>query len=496
MPFRCWRECRSIIARAAGKAAFPLWERVARIEDARRESNCAEVDAAIGRAQGWRRAPPPSAGGGPCPPPPVGLVGFHAQGRGPSAACWLGHRVAGGIPFLPSCDHGVEDDNQLAHAGNERHLRLFSLGNQALIEGFDDGIVLGGGAEARHVDGVANPAATTLDVALATALSAIVVIRSKADQGRGDLVAYMAKLRHSGDEVSGGRFSEARYALDDLGAFGKICCGLDLGRDCSLELFNFGSQALQDACMRFSNLSRRRMCVLALQPGLDLDQGYACFHQRHQFLVCGIARLAWGLVKRLRKPGDHLRVDRIVLGQPPGRQRKAADPLGVDNPDLDASVVQHFAPFTLVTAACLHHRLAHLVLAEPGNQLAVTLCGVRAALPQCKCANARIHLALGDIDADDNEIVLCHHPLPSLLGSGSKPLQLFGLRKTPELSLALTQAYRFWGVTGSVPATGGFAETARSHILPDFLDTRGVGRRHERWNRMRWTRLRCRALFC
>src|SRR5215467_1276340 len=32
------------------------------------------------------------------------------------------------------------------------------------------------------------------------------------------------------------------------------------------------------------------------------------------------------------------------------------------------------------------------------------------------------------------------------------------------------------GVTGSVPATGGFARTARSHILPDFLDTRGVSR--------------------
>src|SRR6202030_84331 len=37
---------------------------------------------------------------------------------------------------------------------------------------------------------------------------------------------------------------------------------------------------------------------------------------------------------------------------------------------------------------------------------------------------------LGNVNTDDNEIVLCHHPLPSLLGSGSKPLQLFGLRKT------------------------------------------------------------------
>src|SRR6266581_1194278 len=124
-----------------------------------------------------------------------------------------------------------------------------------------------------------------------------------------------------------------------------------------------------------------------------------------------ILRLARRLAKRLGEPGDHLRVDRIVLGQPSCRQREAADPLGVNNPHLDAR---------------------------------------------------------------DNEITLCHRPLPSLLGPGSKPLQLFGLRKTPELSLALIQANRFWGVTGSVPATGGFARTARSLILTDFPDTRGV----------------------
>ncbi|MGH8336522.1 MAG: hypothetical protein ACRETL_06845, partial [Gammaproteobacteria bacterium] len=76
------------------------------------------------------------------------------------------------------------------------------------------------------------------------------------------------------------------------------------------------------------------------------------------------------------------------------------------------------------------------MLAKPRNQLAVTLSGARAGLAQFERANARIYLILCHIDADDNESILCHHPLPSLLGTGSKPLQLFGLRKTPELSLA------------------------------------------------------------
>src|SRR5262249_3483989 len=44
---------------------------------------------------------------------------------------------------------------------------------------------------------------------------------------------------------------------------------------------------------------------------------------------------------------------------------------------------------------------------------------------------------------------------PFLARSGSKPLQLFGLRKTPELSLALSQALSPLGAAGSVPATGG-----------------------------------------
>src|SRR5215813_4372045 len=65
------------------------------------------------------------------------------------------------------------------------------------------------------------------------------------------------------------------------------------------------------------------------------------------------------------------------------------------------------------------------------------------------------------------------HSLPCSVRA-QRPLQLFGLRKTPELSLALIQAPSLWGATGSVPATGGSDQTARSHILSDLLDTRGV----------------------
>src|SRR6202035_2356832 len=62
--------------------------------------------------------------------------------------------------------------------------------------------------------------------------------------------------------------------------------------------------------------------------------------------------------------------------------------------------------------------------------------------------------------------------LPSLLGSGSKPMQLFALRKTPDLSLAPRQALAPLEHHGLRSSDGRLVRTARSHILADFADTR------------------------
>ena len=70
--------------------------------------------------------------------------------------------VAALIPFLPSCDQGVEDDDELAHASDERNFRLLSLGYQAVIVGLEHRVVLSGCADTGHVDGVADPAAAPL----------------------------------------------------------------------------------------------------------------------------------------------------------------------------------------------------------------------------------------------------------------------------------------------------------------------------------------------
>src|SRR3984893_18961532 len=85
-------------------------------------------------------------------------------------------RVATGVPFLASRDHGVEDDDELSHAGDERDLRLLALGDQATIEGLEHGVVLGRGPETSHVEEIADLAASALDVAFAPPSSTVVIV--------------------------------------------------------------------------------------------------------------------------------------------------------------------------------------------------------------------------------------------------------------------------------------------------------------------------------
>jgi hypothetical protein len=184
------------------------------------------------------------------------------------------------------------------------------------------------------------------------------------------------------------------------------------------------------------------MLATVFQVRLQIQQSLACIDDLDQPLACRVVGLARCFGEGLGEPGDHLRIDRIVLGEASGRAGEAAHPLRVDDPDFDAGLAQRLGPVLLITAGSLHGRLADPVFAKPADQRALPLRGTGERLPLRQRANARIHLVLGHINTDDNDLTLCHHPLPSLLGSGSKPVQLFGLRKTPDLSLAPRQALK------------------------------------------------------
>src|SRR5260370_38667006 len=104
----------------------------------------------------------------------------------------LAYRVATGNPFLATSDHDVENNDQLADAGDQGNLCLLALGDQATIEGLERRVVPGRSSQASHVEQIAGLAASPLDLPLAPPFTAIVIVRRDAQQGGDRLVAHLA----------------------------------------------------------------------------------------------------------------------------------------------------------------------------------------------------------------------------------------------------------------------------------------------------------------
>src|SRR5208282_891857 len=143
---------------------------------AKRGSNC-EVRGSpvLGRAQGWRCAPPPSAASALTPSAhrafwhPCGRRDAPPGGRAKAGSCGSLRRA----PGLVASEHRVQDDDQLAHACDQSDLGFLAPGAQALVVGLEHRVVLGGGAHDRHIEKVAELAASALDAPHAFALATV-----------------------------------------------------------------------------------------------------------------------------------------------------------------------------------------------------------------------------------------------------------------------------------------------------------------------------------
>src|ERR1700730_18164782 len=87
-------------------------------------------------------------------------------------------------------------------------------------------------------------------------------------------------------------------------------------------------------------------------------------------------------------------------------------------------------------------------------------------------ADARIHLALGDINTGDNQTVLCHHPAPFLARFGLKSHATVRAEEDTGSVPRSPSGSQPLSTNGLRSSDGRLVRTARSHILADFSDTR------------------------
>src|SRR5262249_47344579 len=110
------------------------------------------------------------------------------------------------------------------------------VGDEAIVVGLEDGVVLGGGTEHGHVEDAAQLLASAGDAAGGGVVAAVVVVGGGADQGGGlggGGVGGLGPPRHEGGDAVR---AEAGDAAQQAGAFGPLLVVGDQFGDGGIEL--------------------------------------------------------------------------------------------------------------------------------------------------------------------------------------------------------------------------------------------------------------------
>ena len=77
-----------------------------------------------------------------------------------------------GLPGSAVAKHGIQRSDHLTHDRDDDDLRLFAGDGEAIVEGFEDGVVTAG-AESSHVEDVSDRHAAAVDAAMSPELATV-----------------------------------------------------------------------------------------------------------------------------------------------------------------------------------------------------------------------------------------------------------------------------------------------------------------------------------
>ena len=217
---------------------------------------------------------------------------------------------------------GVEDCQQLAHAGGDHDLERLAGGFQTLGEGAEDRVVSACGQRG-HVEHAADRGTPAPDRTFAAEAAAVPVEGRHPHQG-GDLLAVdLAQLGQLGEERGSGHRPDARHAPQAIHFVFPVVVGFDQSQDFLLDLIDLFAEHHEHLLNALAN-HLRGGCVLAVGfGGLQLDQLASADHQLLEF--CSFFRdLSDGpRLRLLGIAGKHIGIDPIGLGEDPQTRAKS-----------------------------------------------------------------------------------------------------------------------------------------------------------------------------
>jgi len=345
--------------------------------------------------------------------------------------------------------HGIEDDEDLAHAGSPGHLVGLSGPQEPLIELSDDGIAAGG-RHGAHVEHRTDVASSAPDLALSLVGTAVAVQRGNAHQG-GDLAAVQgAEFRQSGDHRRGRDGAHAGEALEDLVLFAPQGAFADELAEVPVD----GCQAL------FEDLDE--LLDVGTDPLGGADQTVLLRREHLDDLTApGVEGLELAELDRLEGPdlgsdrfaetGQDAGIDGIGLGELSGGLGEVPDLPGVENHERQTLCGQVVDGVHLPAARGLEEHQGGVVRFDEVGQQGDAVFAVGKAHAFSGGCHGHIEAVLGDIDTDKDAGLECFHD-----GSPcSRPCGMRDLVRVPgncsgllEKVVATLASPRAWGPKG------------------------------------------------
>src|SRR5260221_5338694 len=210
--------------------------------------------------------------------------------------------------------HGVEDDQQLAHASGDDNFKRFARGFESLSEGADDRVAAFGG-EGGHVQGAADRGTSAPDGALTPKGSAVMVEGSQPDQRANLLTVESSEFRKVRQEGHGDRGADAGCTLQDFSLVAPVVVRFEEGEDAFLDSQDVLVEAINHALNALADVPRGARFEPVGLSSPQIDQLPTANDELLEFglFLRGFGNGAWTDV--LAKAGEDRGMQRIGLGQ-------------------------------------------------------------------------------------------------------------------------------------------------------------------------------------
>ena len=331
-------------------------------------------------------------------------------------------------------EHGIENGEQLAHAGGKSHLLWLACCQEPLIEGTKDWI-MADGDKGGHIQSGTHGSTPSPASPLPPELAAVPAERSYTDQG-GDLPAVeRAQFGEAGQQRECQGRADAWYAAQEIFPHAPQRALPQAVMEVPIQVTQL---LFQDGEYPIDVLPDHRQRSLAplLLGDLHLDDLPPTGNESFQLSsLCGSQGLRHSPTS-LAEMGDGCCVETVRLSQLPQGAGEVTDLAGVNHGHRDLRHAEGHYQRNLIAAGGFEHHQSGPQLEEPLDQV-LDACFVLGGAPsRPRRANSYVHPILGYVDPNEHLLTIGLHFFlhgPSLHDAGlSVPRQLFGRLKIPD----------------------------------------------------------------